>query len=82
MENRIKILPDGNCLFRCFSLFLYNHENNHFVIRSRIIKYVLDNWEKFKYNIIGNSHYPNIRDENSYLRYMSQLGTYGTTSFC
>ena len=41
MNKSIKIIGDGNCLFRCFSYFLYNSQNFHMKIKKLLFKMLL-----------------------------------------
>lgn len=88
MENSIcvKIEGDGNCLFRCFSYFLYNNQNYHRIIRLRIVEHIVDNWDKYKQLIIGNSDYIDDNNNNKtvslvdeYKKLMSKDAFYGTS---
>ena len=38
---------DGNCLFRCFSFYLYGNEDHHFAIRSLLVQFIDSNPESF-----------------------------------
>lgn len=42
---------DGNCLFRCLSLYLYGDENEHKTIRKEIVDFVCKHWAKYKDHI-------------------------------
>lgn len=73
---------DGNCLFRCFSVVLQNHENDHSKIRKTIVKYVYNNYELELTNGLQESredfvedHY---EDKNDYKKRMGRLRTLGT----
>lgn len=76
------VLGDGNCLFRCFSVVLENHENNHANIRKKIVEYVHDHFEDELKNNLQESredteedHY---KDKGDYLARMGALRTSGT----
>lgn len=75
---KVKILGDGNCLFRCFSHFLYNHQNLHNEIRQNVIRNIFDQWDDYEPFVVGNSYYNNIITNDDYLQLMSSNGVYGT----
>lgn len=53
---------DGNCLFRCFALLLYNNESKYDEVRQEIVEFIVANWEQQKEIIqfSGNGfHYAN-----------------------
>lgn len=77
MNLKVKIIGDGNCLFRCFSYFLYNNQNFHMKIRLNLSSYIKNNWEQFKNFVIGNCYYKNITNGNEYYEFMSKNGIYG-----
>ena len=79
MDNliQIKIIGDGNCLFRCFSVFLYKTQNVHMKIRLSIVNNVINNWNTFRNFIIGNSYYRDITTSDNYNNYKSQKFVYG-----
>ncbi|ESO98543.1 hypothetical protein LOTGIDRAFT_174188 [Lottia gigantea] len=60
----IDIKGDGNCFFRCISMFLYGHEENHRGIRERIVRRMNTNPEVYQALIDGdfNQH---IQDQLS-----------------
>lgn len=74
----VYIIPDGNCLFRCFSYFLYNNEHYFHNVREVIVNYVVEHWDVYQYFIIGKNYYPNISSKNDYRIYMIQNAVYGT----
>ena len=78
MNYQIKIHGDGNCLFRCFSYFLYNSQNFHTRVRHSIIQNVIENWENYKLHIIGNEYYVKVINSNDYFELMSKNTIYGT----
>ena len=78
MNKSIKIIGDGNCLFRCFSYFLYNSQNFHMKIRKSIVQNVANDWENKKLYIIGNEYYQTVLNSEDYIELMSKYGTYGT----
>ena len=41
------IQGDGNCLFRCFSFYIFGNEDQHFTIRSLLVQFVENNPESF-----------------------------------
>ena len=78
MNSQIQIIGDGNCLFRCFSCFLYNSQNFHMKVRKNIVDNVFVNWENYKFYILGSEYYKNILNKTNYLNFMSKNTTYGT----
>lgn len=93
MNSKI-ILGDGNCLFRCFSFFLYGNEDHHMKVRNDIVSHICKNWDEYRYSIIGNDSY-NIpicleidkqltfsKTRNFYYNYMSQNRKYGADAEC
>ena len=72
MSDRFKkviITGDGNCLFRCFSYFMHqSDEQYHLLIREMIVNYVENNTCRF---ISFNLNF------EEYLSNMRQNGTYG-----
>ena len=74
---KVKIIGDGNCLFRCFSYFLYNNQNLHYKVRLNVVKYITNNWNTYQNFILGNQYYKNIINGNDYELLMSQNGIYG-----
>ena len=75
---KINILGDGNCLFRCFSFFLYNTEKFHMQIRLNTVRYIVAHWDSYSSFIIGNTYYGNIFNSVDYEQYMSQISIYGS----
>lgn len=67
-----EIKKDGNCLFRCISLYLYNTQKFHNIIREHMINYMILNKKKFK-----NSIYLENMTIDSWIWYMKQNGIYG-----
>ena len=60
MNKSIKIIGDDNCLFRCFSYFLYNSQNFHMKIRKIMVQNGANDWENEKLYIIGNVYYQTV----------------------
>ena len=77
MNKSIKIIGDGNCLFRCFSYFLYNSQYFHMKIRKIIVQNVANDWENKKLYIIGNEYYQTVLNSEDYIELISKYGTYG-----
>lgn len=48
LDNELEIIKDGNCLFRCISVVLYNDETYHEIIRNKMIEYIRKNKIYFK----------------------------------
>ena len=73
-----KIIPDGNCLFRALSVFLYDTEDSCSIMWERIVKRVIDNWSIYKFFIVGGVLYSiPIADESDRFKLMSKDdGTY------
>lgn len=42
-----EITGDGNCLFRCFSFYIYNSEEHHQLIRFQLTQYIEENDTSF-----------------------------------
>ena len=72
---KVKAVGDGNCLFRCFSHFLYNNQKYHRKIRLSIVENITEKWDNYKSFIIGS--YNDILDGNDYKRFMSKNCIYG-----
>ena len=72
------MIGDRNCLFRCFSYFLYNNQNLHYNVRLNTVKHITNNWNTYQNFILGNQYYKNIRIGNDYELLMSKNGIYGT----
>ncbi|OXU19584.1 hypothetical protein TSAR_013436, partial [Trichomalopsis sarcophagae] len=72
-----KILGDGNCLFHCFSYFLFNTEENHIKIIAEIVNHVYENWEYFEPFIVGDESLQ-ITDRRTFEMHMSMNSTYGS----
>lgn len=77
-EPLVKIVGDGNCLFRCFAHFLYSDQTNHYKIRMVIVNFVVENWDYYENSIIGNPDYPSVVNSISYYDYMSQSTIFGS----
>ena len=75
-EVKIKILVDGNYLFRCFSFFLYNTKKFHMKVRLNIVKYITEHWNFYSSFIIGNNYYQNFLNSQDYESYMSKISIY------
>ena len=75
---KVKAIGDVNCLFRCFSHFLYNNQNLHRKVRLNIIDNIVEKWNNYKIFIIGNDYYTGILDYNDYKEFMSEIGIYGS----
>lgn len=78
-DNRYVIVHDGNCLFRCFSIFLYNQQHNHMRIRNVIVQNVRKKWDYFKSFIVNNNDYSGVVNVNDYVIFMSKDGTWGNS---
>ena len=76
--NVIKIVGDGNCLFRCFSYCLYGDQKFHSDVRKEIVDYVVDNWTAEVDMLRSTCEYNIYNDEMEYERIMGSEGTYGT----
>lgn len=76
-EITITTIGDGNCLFRCFSVFLYNNQNSHLIVRKEVVAHIVINWLIKKDHIIGNEYYPNVLNEIDYQNYMCKNQVYG-----
>lgn len=74
----VKTEEDGNCLFRCFSIFVYGNQNFHKLIRLHIVDYIFNDWENYKICIIGNNHYRDVHDKYQFKNYMGKNRIHGT----
>ena len=78
-EPKYKIIGDGNCLFRSCSLFIYNTQNYHLIVRSSIVDYIVTNWDnEYEFLIIGNEFHKNNTSPIKYYHFMIKDGIYGT----
>ena len=78
-EPKYKIIGDGNCLFRSCSLFIYNTQNYHLIVRASIVDYIVINWDnEYEFLIIGNEFYKNIISPITYYHVMIKDGIYVT----
>ena len=59
---KIKILGDGNCLYRCLSLFLLGNDKFYENIKQEIINWIDNNREKFN-DFFGDDEIKNITKE-------------------
>ncbi|AGR56844.1 vp80 [Hemileuca sp. nucleopolyhedrovirus] len=41
------IRGDGACIFRSLSYVIYGDESRHYEIRSDVVRYIVDNWDRF-----------------------------------
>lgn len=87
MEIQVRIISDGNCLFRCFSFCLFRTQTQYNVVKQAIIEYVSINWDIFKPFVTAENVYSKqILTRNAYLNYMSNDFTFGgeveIQSFC
>lgn len=75
---RKNVNGDGNCLFRCFSVYLFGNESSHLGIRKDIVNHVCSIWESVKDTI--EASYPDIKYKNktSYKNSMGSSRTFGT----
>lgn len=72
-----EIIGDGNCLYRCFSFYVYNTQMQHYLLRTKIVSHIVENWDRYKDFLIGDlSDVIQITNSQDYLNYMSQLGVY------
>ena len=73
------IYPDGNCLFRANSYFIFLNEKFHSSIREKIVDHVVENWEnEYAGFIIGSGIYPKpLNDAPTYKRYMIEDKIWG-----
>lgn len=82
---KIKIIGDGNCLFRNFSYAMFGTQKKHKIIRKEIVNFVVDNWSDYKDMCIGmHSSFVSetgifeFKSESDYFRFMSQSGRFRT----
>ena len=69
MDNLIKIIGDGNCLFRCFSYFLHNDQKYYMKVRHSIVQNVAHDWENKKIYILGNEYYQTVLNIQDYIQF-------------
>jgi hypothetical protein len=65
----VSILADGNCQFRSISYCLYKTENEYSIIKSNIIKYIVENKDLFSnyiYDMTFEEYIENISEENEW----------------
>jgi hypothetical protein len=62
---------DGNCLYRCIAIDLYDNEDYHEIVRKNMIKFVQD--RQFVYKNSGNL----TESIDSWIEKMSKCGEYG-----
>ena len=64
----IPIKKDGNCFFRCMSVYLMKNEEHHFEIRQTIVKTMIENKEFYSELVDGNfeDHIRNIKLDNGH----------------
>ncbi|GFU53754.1 OTU domain-containing protein [Nephila pilipes] len=65
------ITGDGNCLFRAMAYFAFGRQSEHAFVRNEVVKYVCDNWDRFK-NFTAEEEMP------VYRKRMSSSGTFGS----
>ena len=70
--NLIDEEPDGNCLFRTFARILYNNPEKHFLVRTNICLYLLNNNNEWA-NFIDNT----LSDDYDYISKMMEDYTWG-----
>ena len=60
----VEMIGDGACLFRAFSYFVYNRQEDHFIIREKIVDYMNDNIEKYTIDgikLVDDTYIDNMR---------------------
>lgn len=72
----VKILGDGNCLFRCFSYLLNGSEDGYSAVKSTLISYIIFNWNNEYGNIIPGVHFA-VESAEDYRNFMTRDGEYG-----
>lgn len=40
----VNVAGDGNCLFWCFSFYLFGNENSHAVVKKAVVEHAVANW--------------------------------------
>lgn len=74
----IKMIPDGNCLFRALAYCVYGTQDRHAEVRLSIVSNIVDNWSTFAGFITGNeSNGAVIRSPGDYKSHMNKNGIYG-----
>ena len=75
-ENRqiSKIVPDGNCFFRCISAAVYNHQCYRSSIRHDLVQFIRSNAHLFA----ALTDYSSNGSYNEYLNRMAQNSTWET----
>lgn len=74
----IDVKRDGNCLFRCLSLYFYKTESAHVEIRQRIVDFTTDNWKKVESTLAATSVLRKYKNAEHYASTMGVCGEYGT----
>lgn len=77
-RNNYDIVADGNCLFRSFSLFLFDHQSLYSNVRRNVVNYIVNNWVEFNMHIVGNSDYFQVSSAESYFNFMNRSGIFGS----
>jgi len=50
----IQVSADGNCFYRCMSLYILGSEDSHDQVRNEIVNHMLDNRDKFECYVDGD----------------------------
>lgn len=76
---RVKIIGDGHCLFRCMSMVLWGHQDFHSEIRKTLVHHVVSNWEEYCHFVIS-THGDSFNSPHKYVSFMGdeKKRTYGT----
>lgn len=74
---KLSIIDDGNCLFKCFSKFIFYNENNHYEIINLIVNNMFNNWEDYSSFIIRYDETIIYKNKNIYRSNMLKNCIYG-----
>ena len=55
--NICEIIPHDNCLITSLSVFIYDNEDNHLVIRECIVNHIVENLRIYNFFILGDELY-------------------------
>lgn len=77
----VRIVGDGNCLYRAFSHYLYGHQDDHLRLRQECMNLITENQDEF-HDIISSSEFTTLAafiDHHGYVGDWTSgiLGTFG-----
>lgn len=77
LNPKVRIVGDGNCLFRCFAYFIYNDQEKYRQIRLKIVKNVVKNWSMYAPFVIIDELSSEKVSKQDYRNYMSKNSIFG-----